>query len=153
MWCAFAGDRVFGPYFFAERTVTSHNYLDILELFAVPRIYDDNVIFQQDGAPVHYANIVTEFLDETFPLRWIGRGRWKQWPPRSSDVTPLDFYFWGYVKQTVYSIRIYNIQHLKQRIREVAASVTPDIPGRVSQKMEYHLDVCRVTSGAHIELR
>jgi hypothetical protein len=72
---------------------------------------------------------------------------------RSLDLTPLDFYFWGYVKQTVYSVRIHNIQHLKQRIREVAASVTPDVLGRVWQEVEYRLDVCRATSRAHIELR
>jgi hypothetical protein len=72
---------------------------------------------------------------------------------RSPDLTPLDFYFWGYVKQTVYSVRIHNIQHLKQRIMEVAASVTPDVLGRVWQEMEYHLDVCSATNGVRIELR
>jgi hypothetical protein len=86
----------------------------MLELFAVPQIDDDNVIFQQDGAPAHYANTVTEFFDETFPRRWIGRGGWKQWPPCSPDLTSLDLYFWAHVKQTVYSVRIHNIQHLKQ---------------------------------------
>jgi transposase len=55
-------DRVIGPCFSAERTVTSHNYLDMLELFAVPLSDDDNVIIQHDGSPAHYANIVTEFL-------------------------------------------------------------------------------------------
>jgi hypothetical protein len=75
------------------------------------------------------------------------------WRWRSLDLTPLDFYYWGYVKQTIYSVRIHNIQHLKQRIREVAASVTPDALGRVWQEMEYHLDVYRATNGAHIELR
>jgi hypothetical protein len=124
VWCTLTKDRVIGPYFFAERNVTSHNYLDMLELFAVPQIDDDNVIFQQDGAPGHYANIVMEFLDEIFPRRWIGKCGWKQWPPRSPDLTPLVFYFWGCVKQIVYSVRIHNIQHLKQRIREAAASVT-----------------------------
>jgi hypothetical protein len=124
----------------------------MLELFAVPQT-DDNMIFQQDGAPAHYANIVMEFFDGTFPRRCIGRGGWKQWPPRSPDLTPLDFYFWGYVKQTIYSVRIHNIQDLKQRIREVAASVTPDVLVRVWQQMEYHLDVCRATNGAYIELR
>jgi hypothetical protein len=34
VWCALTGDRMIGPYFFEERTVTSHNYLDMLELFA-----------------------------------------------------------------------------------------------------------------------
>jgi hypothetical protein len=37
----------------------------------------------------------------------------------------------GYVKQIAYSVRIHNIQHLKQRIRE-----DPDVLGRMWQKME-----------------
>jgi hypothetical protein len=65
----------------------------MLELFAVSQIDDDNVIFQQHGAPAHYANIVMEFHYETFPRRWIGRGGWKQWPPSSPYLTTLDFYF------------------------------------------------------------
>lgn len=24
------------------------------------------------------------------------------WPPRSSDLTPLDFYLWGYLEEVVY---------------------------------------------------
>jgi hypothetical protein len=39
----------------------------MLEVLVVPQTDDENVIFQQDGAPPHYANTVTEFLDETFP--------------------------------------------------------------------------------------
>jgi hypothetical protein len=31
--------------------------------------------------------------------------------PRSPDLTPLDFYLWGYVKQIVYGVYIHNIQH------------------------------------------
>jgi hypothetical protein len=111
------------------------------------------VIFQQDGAPAHYANIVMEFLDRTFSRRWIWIGEWKQWPPRSPDLTSLDFYFSWYVKQTVYSVRISNIKHLKQQIKEVAASVNPNVLGRVWQEIEYRLDVCRATNGAQIELR
>jgi hypothetical protein len=90
---------------------------------------------------------------ETFPRRWTGSGGRKQWSPRSPKLTPLDFYFWGHVKQIVYSVRIRNIQHLKQRTSEAAASVSPDVLGRVWQEMEYHLDVCRDTNGAHTELR
>jgi hypothetical protein len=76
------------------------------------------VIFQQNGDPAHYAKIVTGCLDEIFPRRWIGRGGWKQWPPPSRDLAPLDFYFCGYVKQIVYGVRIQNIQHLKQRVTD-----------------------------------
>ncbi|GBM66040.1 hypothetical protein AVEN_39592-1 [Araneus ventricosus] len=75
------------------------------------------------------------------------------WPPRSSDITPLDFYLWGYVKQHVYSERINDINHLKQRITDVIHSVTPDVLTRVWEELDYRLDVCRATNGAHIELR
>jgi hypothetical protein len=51
--CALTRDRVVGSYFFAERTVTSYNYVDMLEQFAVPQTDDDNVVFEQDCAPAH----------------------------------------------------------------------------------------------------
>jgi hypothetical protein len=37
------------------------------------------------------------------------------------DLTTLYFYFWGRVKKTIYSIRIHDIQHLQQPIREAVA--------------------------------
>ncbi|GBN75140.1 hypothetical protein AVEN_15164-1 [Araneus ventricosus] len=73
--------------------------------------------------------------------------------PLSPDITPLDFYLWGYVKQHVYSGRINDINHLKQRITDVIRSVTPDVLTRVWEELDYRLDVCRATNGAHIELR
>uniref|UniRef100_A0AAX7UMF9 Uncharacterized protein n=1 Tax=Astatotilapia calliptera TaxID=8154 RepID=A0AAX7UMF9_ASTCA len=48
--------------------------------------------FQQDGAPPHYGCQVRAFLDEQFPGKWIGRRGPVEWPPRSPDLTPLDFY-------------------------------------------------------------
>jgi hypothetical protein len=69
-----------------------------------------------------------------------------------ADLTPLEFYFWGCVKQILKSVRIHNIQQLKHRIREAAESVTPDVRGRVWQEMGYSLNVRRATNGAHIEL-
>ncbi|GBO29044.1 hypothetical protein AVEN_271697-1 [Araneus ventricosus] len=105
------------------------------------------------NAPPHYDNIVREFLDTTFPQRWIGRGAVMAWPPRSPDLTPLDFYLRGYVKQHVYSERINDINHLKQRITDVIHCVTPDVLTRVWGERDYRLDACRATNGTHIELR
>ncbi|GBN20491.1 hypothetical protein AVEN_134049-1 [Araneus ventricosus] len=83
--CALAGDDA------TPRTVTSNIYLHTLQLYAVPQFLE-GVIFQQDGSPPPYGNIVREFLDTTFPQRWIGRGVVMAWPPRFPDITPLDFY-------------------------------------------------------------
>ncbi|GBO08300.1 hypothetical protein AVEN_171614-1 [Araneus ventricosus] len=132
----------------AEATVTSNICLDMLQLYAVPQ-FPEGAIFQQDGAPPHYGNIVREFLDKTFPQRWIGSGAVMALPPLSPDITPLDFYVWGYVKQHVYSERINDINHFKQRITDVIHTVTPDVLTRVWEELDYRLDVCRATNGAH----
>ncbi|GBM02072.1 hypothetical protein AVEN_209758-1 [Araneus ventricosus] len=59
----------------------------------------------------------------------------------------------GYVKQHVFSERINDINHLKQRITDVIHSVTPHVLTRVWEELEYRLDVCKATYGTHIELR
>ena len=57
-----------------------------------------NLLFQQDGAPPHWALHVRDWLNNNLADRWIGRGgpndRNITWPPRSPDLTPLDFYLW-----------------------------------------------------------
>jgi len=64
----------------------------------VPAIRDtaggnmDEIYFQQDGAPPHYGVIVRQYLNEVFQDRWIGRRVIYEWPPRSPDLTPLDFF-------------------------------------------------------------
>jgi hypothetical protein len=126
----------------------------MLQLYAVPQLEQEGagVIFQHDGAPPHYSAFVREFLDATFPQRLIGRVGWLPWPPRSPDLTPLDFYFWGYIKQCVYSVHMTNTDHLKGRITEAVHQVTPDVLCRVWQELEYRSDVCKATNGSHIEL-
>ncbi|GFU72266.1 uncharacterized protein TNCV_194391 [Trichonephila clavipes] len=61
----------------------------------------------QDGATSHTANPVKAFLIETFGEdRIVSRRCRYPWPTRSSDLTPADFWLWGYLKLRVYlSIR------------------------------------------------
>ncbi|ERL96003.1 hypothetical protein D910_00787 [Dendroctonus ponderosae] len=49
---------------------------------------------QLDGAPPHYYCEVWQFLNADFQNRWIGRNGFENWPPRSPDLTPLDFFLW-----------------------------------------------------------
>ncbi|KZC14695.1 hypothetical protein WN55_07192, partial [Dufourea novaeangliae] len=57
--------------------------------------------FQQDGCPAHSARIITQFLNVTFEDHWICRAGNHKWPARSPDLTPLDFYLWGKLKQHI----------------------------------------------------
>jgi len=79
----------------------------MLENWLMPQLNEDSNdnIFQQDGSPAHHKD-VRGYLNRNFPQRWIGHtGKdgdalmW--WPPRSPDLTPCGFFFWGFVKDTL----------------------------------------------------
>ena len=61
----------------------------------VPLQVSQRLWFQHDGAPAHFALDVREYLNNVFPNRWIGRGGPVQWPPRSPDLTHMDFFICG----------------------------------------------------------
>ncbi|EFN87845.1 hypothetical protein EAI_10117, partial [Harpegnathos saltator] len=69
----------------------------------------DDVWFQQDGAQPHYGRIVRNYLNDTFLNRWIGRRGTIEWPPRSPDIAPLDFFLWGTIKNKVYFTKPRNL--------------------------------------------
>jgi hypothetical protein len=48
------------------------------------------------------------------------------WPPRSPDITPLDFWG-GDVKDNVYSTPVTDIDILKARIRDALATVAEEM--------------------------
>ncbi|GFT81907.1 uncharacterized protein TNCV_3908821 [Trichonephila clavipes] len=54
--------------------------------------------FQQDGATCHTARATIDLLKDTFDDRLISRFGPVNWPSRSCDLTPLDYFLWGYVK-------------------------------------------------------
>jgi len=84
-------------------------------------------------------------------MDWKGFGP-IPWPPRSPDLSPLDFFLWGYIKNIVYAEKIKNIQHLQERITSAIENVTRDMIQKMSQETEFRLDVSRATNGAHIEM-
>ena len=138
-------NRVIGPFFFHERTITADVYLDLQTEYVAPQLSDSQptIIFQQDSAPPHWGLGVRQFLNETFSDRWIGRNEPISWPPRSPDITPLNFFLWGYVK---------DITDLKQKISNAIATIDEDMLQRTWQEIEYRLDVLRFTNGSHIEM-
>jgi len=107
----------------------------------------------QDGAPPHSSYFVTDVLNERFPDARIGRGGPIPWPPRSPDLSPLDIFLWGYIKNIVYAKEIKNIQHMQDRITSAIETViTQDMIQKTWQETEFRLDVSRDTNAAHIEM-
>jgi len=91
-------------------------------------------------------------LDATFPDRWIARDDPTPWPPRSPDITPLDFFLWGYVNDKVFSTPAPDITNWKARITDAFATVTKDVLENTCREIDYRLYVLRATKGAHVEV-
>ncbi|CAF3903735.1 unnamed protein product, partial [Rotaria sp. Silwood1] len=54
----------------------------------------ESFVFMHDGVPAHYGSNVRDWLDENFPARWIGHRGALDWPARSPDLTPADYFLW-----------------------------------------------------------
>jgi hypothetical protein len=117
VWCGMSSDGLVGPYFFKD-TVTGSSYKHMLVHYAWPQLKHKKFYFQHDGAPSHYVVTVREWLDEKFPDRWIGRRGPFDWPARSPDLTPCDFFLWGYLKDTVFQTPPTTTVELRARIAE-----------------------------------
>ncbi|GFV71521.1 putative transposable element [Trichonephila clavipes] len=113
VWCALWAGRIIGPYFF--KNDEGHN-----ELW-----------FQQDGATYHTACATIDLLKELFGDRLISRFGPVNWPPRSCDLTPLDYFLWGYVKSLVYADKPQTLDHLEDNIRRVIADIRPQMLEKV----------------------
>ncbi|GFX18331.1 DUF4817 domain-containing protein [Trichonephila clavipes] len=111
VWCALWAGGIIGPYFFKNDgghnvTVNGDRYRAMITNFFIPELNNHDVQelwFQQDGATCHTARATIDLLKDTFGDHLISRFGLVNWPPRSCDLTPLDYFLWGYVKSLVYA--------------------------------------------------
>ena len=98
VWCGIWGNKIVGPVFI-DTNLNAAIYLNMLQDNIMPSLLNEAGefprYFQQDGAPPHYGICVRRWLDQQFPHSWIGCRGPMEWPARSPDLNPLDFYLWG----------------------------------------------------------
>lgn len=139
-------------YFVGER------YLDILRNLKVnyldrlpPNEYNE-IFFVHDGAPPHNTVIVNQLLHTYFEDRWIGTNGPFRWPPRSPDITPLDFFIWGYLKNEVYRNPVTIKEECEQRVRRAVNSLSPTLISRATNEgVIRRLSKCLEVQGRNFE--
>ncbi|GFV88020.1 putative transposable element [Trichonephila clavipes] len=104
--------------------------------------------FQQDGATCHTARATIDLLKDTLGDRLISRFGPVNWPPRSCDLTPLDYFLWGYVKSLVYTDKPQTLDHLEDNIRRVIADIRPQMLEKVIENWTSRLDYIRASRGS-----
>ncbi|GFV28477.1 uncharacterized protein TNCV_3984281 [Trichonephila clavipes] len=77
--------------------------------------------------------------------RLISRFGPVNWPPTSCDLTPLDYFLWGYVKSLVYTDKPQTLDHLEDNIRRVIADIRPQMLEKVIENWTSRLDYIRAS--------
>jgi hypothetical protein len=149
---------VWGLYLFEEDdvnvTVTSDRYCAMLENFLRPKLDDFSMNMEQRMCgfnkmvqqPTHLV-VRSESAREIFPGHVASLRGDIGWPPRSSDLTPCDFFLWGYLKAEVYQHRPQTLEGLKEAITQKVAAIPPEMTRRV---MEKYQDQCIDNEGHHL---
>ncbi|GFW33727.1 DUF4817 domain-containing protein [Trichonephila clavipes] len=115
-------------------TVNDDRYRAMITNFFIPELNNHDVQelwFQQDGATCHTARATIDLLKDTFGDRLISRFGPGNWPPRSCDLTPLDYFLWSYVKSLVYADKPQTLDHLEDNIRRVIVDIRPQMLEKV----------------------
>ncbi|GFY26021.1 transposable element Tc3 transposase [Trichonephila clavipes] len=119
--------------------ITELNNHDVQELW-----------FQQDGATCHTARATINLLKDTFDDRLISRSGPVNWSPRSCNLTPLDYFLWGYVKSLVYADKPQMRDHLEDNICRVIADIRSQMLEKVIENWTSKLDYIRAIRGSHM---
>lgn len=153
MWCGIYDGGIIGPIFF-DQTLTGQRYVDeILEgtvdgfCSEVPLSRLPLLWYQQDGAPAHSSSRARNWLNATFHTQWIGRHGPVHWPARSPDLSPLDFFLWGYVKDRVYVTETKTSDELKARITDVCSRIPPSVIKKATEDVIKRAQYCVAAEG------
>ncbi|GFV71252.1 putative DD41D transposase [Trichonephila clavipes] len=134
-------------------TVNGDRYRAMITNFFIPELNNHDVQelwFQQDGATYHTARATIDLLKDTFGDHLISRLGLVNWPPRSCDLTPLDYFLWGYVKSLVYADNPQTLDHLEDNICRVIADIRPQMLEKVIENWTSRLDYIRASRGSHM---
>ncbi|GFV73866.1 uncharacterized protein TNCV_2625691 [Trichonephila clavipes] len=104
----------------------------------------------QDGTICHTARAAIDLLKDTFGDGLISRFGPVEWPPRSCDLTPLDYFLWGYVKSLVYADKPQTLDHLENNFRRVISDIRPQMLEKVIENWTSRLNYTRASRSSHM---
>ena len=116
----------------------------------LPNDEAQRVFYMHDGAPAHNAQIIHEYLNHLFEDRYIANNGPFRWPARSPDLTPLDFFFWGAIKDKVFKTTPTTKEDCQRRVRAAVNSLTREqIRKSTSQEVTKRVLKCLEVQGGH----
>ena len=107
--------------------------------------------FMQDGAGPHYANKVKNMLNKKYPRRWIGKGSYFQtWQPRSPELTPCDFFLWGYLKHRIALRRPSSKNELIETVKKEFEAIPRERIALACRSVTSRMEKCLDVEGSQV---
>uniref|UniRef100_A0A0K2V5H2 Putative LOC100569746 [Acyrthosiphon pisum] n=1 Tax=Lepeophtheirus salmonis TaxID=72036 RepID=A0A0K2V5H2_LEPSM len=92
-----------------------------------------------------------DLLGHHFGEQLISRFVPVNWPPRSCDITPLDFFLWGYVKAKVYVDKPATIEELEANIERVIREIPVTMLERIIENWLERMDHLKASCAQHMK--
>ena len=156
VWAGIFGHNIIGP-LFLTRNLNAEYYLELLENHILPALHDaarenQEVWYQMDGCPAHSTLAVREYLDNSFNGNVIGLNHTVNWPARSPDISPNDFFLWGHLKNRIYKDKKYpNLDELKNAISAQCNRISVYQLANVRREFYDRLGYCLAVDGGIFE--
>ena len=99
----------------------------------------------------HTSNKSLDWIKNHFGSRVISRKCDHEWAPYSPDLSPPDYYLWGFLKDRVYATKPRTLGELKKKIREEMRSISRTTCKSVMQNFVLRLEKCANLNGCHLE--
>jgi len=81
----------------------------------------------------------------------MGKHSTIEWPPRYPDLTPLDYFLWGYLKDNVYATKPIDLGELRDHIVRQVDFITPKTRRNVLDNFYLRIGHCQTANGQQFE--
>lgn len=148
VWAAMSSKRIFILFF--DCIVDANAYQRFVDEFVATFTENDIYYawFQQDNAPAHTAKSTLKHLEMFFGERVISRGLW---PARSPDLSPSDYFLWGYLKERVYQNCPRTVQDLRMNILSSVQNISSELLHNAVNSLIQRANLCIQVGGQHFQ--
>ena len=142
--------------FFFDSTINSERYVVLIKEHLLPYLRAHHrlrhCVYQHDWARPHVSNVALDTLTASFPAGIISqRQGLMAWPPRSPDLTPVDFFLWGYLKSKVYANpRPTTLAQLRARIAAEYEAIPQETIQKTVLSIVRRCRMCLLRGGQHL---
>ena len=109
------------------------------------------LLWVKNKATAHTAKKSMDVLRGLFPAHLISLHGDIGWPARSPDLSPCDYFLWGYVKSEVFKHRPTTIDGLKAAICKTINEIPQEMIQRAMENFRIRLQQCIAVQGGHLE--